>query len=268
MSTISNYLDLARLSVKTRVGYRFDFIAGSVGIILSNLINLGLILILTLQFKTLLGWNFWELVFMYNFWLFGHGFYSTFFRNIENLQTLVVSGDFDKLLVKPVNPLVQLIGSQFYFYGAGDWIISGTMLTLAYFQLHLSWGPVELAFFLISIPTAFLIETALSLILASLAFWLNKTEGLNWLVFQFNYGLTQKYPIDIYFPGFQVILTFIFPFAFMNYFPGVVLLGRMGDKVLFAPWVHFIGPLVAVVFCAVALIIWNRGIRVYKSSGS
>jgi len=265
---MSNYLDLARLSVKTRIGYRFDFIVGSVGIILSNLINLGLILILTLQFKTLLGWSFWELVFMYNFWLLGHGFYSTFFRNIENLQTLVVSGDFDKVLVKPVNPLVQLIGGQFYFYGAGDWIISITMLVVSYIQLGLTWGPLEWGFFLVSIPSAFLIETAISLILSSLSFWLNKTDGLNWLVFQFNYGLTQKYPIDIYFPGFQVILTFIFPFAFMNFFPGVVLLGRMGDKVLFAPWIHFIGPLVALVFCLGALAVWTKGIKNYKSSGS
>ena len=268
MSTLSNYLDLARLSVKTRIGYRFDFIIGSVGIILSNLISLGLILILTLEFNTLLGWSFWELVFMYNIWLFGHGFYSTFFRNIENLQTLVVSGDFDKILVKPVNPLIQLIGGQFYFYGAGDWAISLTMMGISYVQLGLSWGLLEIGFFMVSIICAFLIETAISLILSSLAFWVNKTDGLNWLVFQFNYGLTQKYPIDIYYPVFQGILTFVFPFAFMNYYPGVVLLGRMADKALFSPWIHYSGPLVAVIFVGIALAVWKKGLKAYKSSGS
>lgn len=268
MKSISDYLTLARLSVKTRIGYRFDFIVGSAGIVLSNLINLGLILILTLQFKNLGGWNFWELVFFYNIWLFSHAFYSTFFRNIENLQTLVVSGDFDKFLVKPVNPLIQLIGSQFYFFGAGDWLISGTMLVFSYAQLGLSWGLGEFAFFFLAVLCGFLIETALSLILSSLAFWLNKTDGLNWLVFQFNYGLAQKYPADLYFAPLRAVLTFVFPFAFMNFYPGVVLLGRLEDKFLYAPWVHLAAPGVALIFVVLALLVWNAGLRSYKSSGS
>lgn len=149
---------------------------------------------------------------------------------------MVVSGDFDKLLVKPVSPLVQLIGGQFYFYGAGDWIISGTLLILSYINLNLSWGVLEIGFFLISVVLGFVIETAIALGLSSLAFWLGKTDGLNWLVFQFNYGLTQRYPIDIYFPPLQALMTFIVPFAFMNFYPGVILLGRWGDKALFHPW--------------------------------
>lgn len=267
MNIMKGYLDLARLSVKTRIGYRFDFVVGSVGIVLSNIINLGLLLILTLKFDTLMGWNFWELVFMYNLWLFSHGFYSTFFRNIENLQTLVVSGDFDKMLVKPVSPLVQLIGGQFYFYGAGDWAISGTMLALSYVNLELAWGPGAWIFLVLAVVSGFLIETAISLILSTLSFWLGKTDGLNWLVFQFNYALTQRYPVDIYFAPLRVLLTFIFPFAFMNYFPGVVLLGRW-DKVLFHPLVHYAGPALALGLGALALVLWNRGLKAYKSSGS
>lgn len=83
MNSLDHYLELARLSLKTRIGYRFDFVVGAVGVILSNVINIGLILIITLRFDTLFGWNFWELVFMYNIWLFTHGFYSTFFRNVK-----------------------------------------------------------------------------------------------------------------------------------------------------------------------------------------
>lgn len=267
MKAWKHYLEFARLSVKTRVGYRFDFIVGAVGIIAANAINLGLFAVLTSFFPLVGGWNFWELVFLYNLWLLGHGFYSTFFRNVENLQTLIVSGDFDRFLLKPVNPLIQLMGSQFYFFGAGDWAVSITMLVVSGMELHLAWTAWHWVFLVLTVFSSMVLETALALILSTLAFWVSKAEAFMYLVFQFNYGMTQKYPIDLFPFSLQALLTFVFPFAFMNFFPALVLLGRT-DKTLFFPELHYAGPLVALVFLFLALGFWRIGLNHYKSSGS
>lgn len=262
-----NYREYARLSIKTRVGYRVDFTIGTVGVIASNALNLALFGVLTSFFPSIGGWNFWELVFLYNLWLLAHGFYSTFFKNIENLQTLIVSGDFDKFLLKPVNPLVQLMGSQFYFFGAGDWAVAVTMLLVAGSHLGLAWTAGIWLFFGLTIIASALLETAIALILSTLAFWFSRADALAGFVFQFNYGLTQKYPIDLFPLSLQGLLTFVFPFAFMNFFPAQILLGRP-DKALFFPELAWFGPLVALIFCAAALAFWRVGLNHYKSSGS
>lgn len=261
------YLHFARLSVKTRIGYRFDFLLGTAGVILANALNMALLFALTWSFPNLGGWGYWELVFLYNLWLAGHGFYSTFFRNIENLQDLIVTGEFDRFLLKPVRPLTQLVGSQFYFFGAGDWIIASLMMGLAAFQLGLVWTWGHWLFLALTLLCAVLIETALSLALSALSFWFTRSEALVYLVFQLNYGLTQKYPIDLFPRVFQVILTFAAPFAFMNFFPGVILLNRP-DKILWAEWVHYAAPLAALVTLGAAAWIWRAGLRKYDSTGS
>jgi len=267
MRLLKEYLSFAALSLKTRIGYRFDFILGSLGIILSNTVSLGLMLILILGFGTLGGWDIWELVFLYNLWLFSHGFYSTFFKNVENIQDLIQSGDFDRFLLKPVNPLVQVMGSQFYFFGAGDWVISTVFLVISSYHLGISWNLGLGLFFVVTVLASLLIETSLSLIINSLAFWFTRTEALSYLIFQFNYTLTQRYPIDIYFAPLPAILTFVLPYAFMNYYPGLVFLDKL-ERNPFASWVPFAGLGVGVVFALLAYGIWRMGLRRYDSTGS
>jgi ABC-2 type transport system permease protein len=267
MRAIKEYLAFAGLSIKTRIGYRVDFILGSLGIILSNGLSLGMMAVLVFGFGTLGGWGIWELVFLYNLWLFSHGFYSTFFKNVENLGELIRTGEFDRFLLKPVNPLLQLIGSQFYFFGAGDWLISSTLLAISSYHLGLQWTLAKVGFFVLTVLASVLIETALSLIVNVLAFWFTRVEALGYLVFQFNYTLAQRYPIDIYFAPLPAILTFLLPYAFINFYPGLFFLDKL-DHSPFGPVVPFLGLAVGLVFAFIAYSLWKVGLKHYDSTGS
>ena len=63
------------------------------------------------------------------------------------------------------------------------------------------------------------------------------------------------------------LLTFLVPIAFVAYFPATVLLGRT-DELQVSPLFAFAAPLAGVVWLSVAVLVFNRELGQYQSSGS
>jgi ABC-2 type transport system permease protein len=59
------------------------------------------------------------------------------------------------------------------------------------------------------------------------------------------------------------MLSWVIPFGFASFYPTTYFLRRA----VFAPYVHLV-PVVAVTFFLLALVVWNRGVRNYSSTGS
>jgi ABC-2 type transport system permease protein len=72
-----------------------------------------------------------------------------------------------------------------------------------------------------------------------------------------------KYPVSIYNRFVQIVITYILPFAFTAYFPASYFL--TGKDPLFC-----IGGTVVAgsLLFALALFVWNRGLKAYESAGS
>ncbi|MCI8800861.1 MAG: hypothetical protein HFH88_13775 [Lachnospiraceae bacterium] len=71
-----------------------------------------------------------------------------------------------------------------------------------------------------------------------------------------------KYPIGIYGRRMLLFTTFIIPYALVQYYPLLYVLGRRTEKIFI-----FL-PLLACWFLLPALGLWKFGVRHYKSSGS
>jgi ABC-2 type transport system permease protein len=67
----------------------------------------------------------------------------------------------------------------------------------------------------------------------------------------------------IYNAAIQFLLSWIIPFAFASLYPTVRYLGRSEFQKEF-----YLVPVVAVALTAIALFVWDRGVRQYKSTGS
>jgi len=78
----------------------------------------------------------------------------------------------------------------------------------------------------------------------------------------FNVNEFARYPLTIYHPIIQFLLTWIIPFGFASYYPASYLLGR--DVGLLA----WIGPLVAVILLFISYRVWLFGLRHYTSTGT
>lgn len=244
--------------------YRGDFITGIISVIISNGVTLSLIAILLGQFSSLGNWNLWEIVFLYNVFLLGHSINSIFFWHIRELDRYIVSGKFDQFLIRPVNPLVQLLGRELNYMGIGDIVVAVVGIYLSVHNLNLSWGYKEVFLFPVIILSGAIIEFSISLIFSSISFWvLNGAQAIYQIFMRFNL-LVQQYPVNIFGKWFQMVVTFIIPVAFINYYPSLLLLNKTD------PWVTlgYFSPLVSGALLVISLIIWRRGLERYSSSGN
>lgn len=266
MNAFQLYFRLIHISLLSRMQYRANFIVGLLGLIVWNVVNLGLIGVLVTQFTSLKDWTLWELVFLYCLWILGHSLYALFFSHTSQMEDYLIEGTFDQFLLRPASPLIQVLGREFQYIEIADALFALTGISLAYAQLGLHWDVWRWGFFVAAVISGAVIVFALNLLIACTAFWTGRSRGASFVARQF-YGLVQWYPIEIFGKAFRVIVTGLIPVAFMNYYPALLLL----DKLEYANagwWLSYLSPVVAVLLLGIVSFEWRLALKQYTSSGS
>ena len=246
--------------------YRLDFILRVTMGAIWNLTSLLFIWAVLSRFKSMAGWSQEEVFFVYTLRLLAHGCYCLLFHNVNVLSRHVRKGDFNRVLLRPLNPLVQLITWEYDPAGIGDLGLGLICFAAANRLLEFHWNPTAIAFLLLVVAGGCLIELSLFLLVNTLAFWITEANRLNWLVLTFSDDFA-LYPLDIYNTALQFIMTFIVPVGFMSYYPATFFLNRTGDTV-FAAILAYLTPLVGLVLLVIAYSFWQAGINRYQSTGS
>ena len=246
--------------------YRANFIAGLLGVIVWNIVNLGLMSILITRFTSLKDWTLWELVFLYCLWILEHSLYSVFFSHIRQLEEYLIEGAFDQFLLRPASPLIQLLGRELQYIETADIVIGVTGLSLAYVQLDLHWDIWKWGFFSVAVISGAIIVWAIDLLIACSAFWSGRSRGTFIIASPF-YQLVNQYPVDIFGNAFRILVTSFLPVAFMNYYPSLFLLDKL-DRAGSAWWLSYMSPVVALILIGIASIVWRLALKHYTSSGS
>lgn len=266
MNGFQLYFRLIQISLLARMQYRANFIAGILGLIVWNVINLGLIGVMVTRFTSLNTWTLWELVFLYSLWILGHSLYSLFFSQTTQMEDYLIEGTFDQFLLRPASPLIQFLGRELQYIEIADMLFGLTGISLAYAHLGLHWNGWQWSFFFIAIISGAIIELSMNLIIAFSAFWTGRSRGSFIIVNQF-YGLVQQYPLDIFGSVFRMIVTGLIPVAFMNYYPALMLLDKL-DRAVPWWWLGYMSPMVALLLIGIASGVWRLALRRYSSSGS
>jgi ABC-2 type transport system permease protein len=252
--------------IKSRMEYRLDFILRVTMGVIWNLTSLLFIWAVLARFKSMAGWSPEEVFFVYTLRLLAHGCYCLLFHNVQALSWYVRRGDFDRVLLRPLNPLVQLITWEYDPAGIGDLGLGFICIVVASHLLEFHWTLPAIAFLLLVMAGGCLIELSLFLLVNTLAFWITEAQRLRRIVITFsdNFAL---YPLNIYNAALQFVMTFLVPVGFMSYYPATVFLNRTED-VLFTPIFAYLTPLVGLVLLAIAYSFWRVGINCYQSTGS
>lgn len=223
------------------------------------------LLLLLSRFKTIAGWTLPELLLLHSLNVISYTLAASFvFHVARNIEQYVVTGELDTVLLQPVHPLVWLSG---YFYSPT--YISQTILGLGvlYFaasQLGVTWGPAVVLRLVVMIVGATFLQAALFLLSSSVTFW--SVRGGNISDALLSLRNLVSFPVSIYGTGVRLLLTFIVPVAFINYYPAGLLLNRP-EFAAVAPLV-IIAPLVGFTLFAASLWQWHRALRAYSGSGS
>jgi ABC-2 type transport system permease protein len=266
MGAIKLYFKYIGLNIRGQLQYRASFVMMTVGNLLVTIVDFIGIWVLFSRFGTLKGWSLWEIGLFYGIISLGFAIAEAFGRGFDTFALQVISGEFDRLLLRPRTTTLQVLAHDFQLLRAGRLTQGLVILIWASLHLGIKWTFFKVVLLLLSISGGVMIFTGLMVIQATMCFW--STQSLE-IVNSFTYGgvETAQWPLSIYNRWFVKIFIFIIPLACVNYFPAIAILGK--NDVLGSPvWFQWTSPVMGLLFLLVSIRIWEFGVRHYRSTGS
>lgn len=255
------YFKYLSIQVKSSMEYKKDFIISIISQILSSIFAFITIIFLFDKFGNIEGYNFKEILICFVISYAGFAFAECFFRGFDHFDRFLANGEFDRMLVRPRNILLQIIGgkvelSKFGRAGVGIIIILVLLATTPEL-LRID----KLITMILMLFGTIIIYACLFVLKAGITFFTTQSlEIMN--VFTDGGRDLAKYPLDIYHKVIKNFFTFIIPLAFVNYYPLLYIIERTNNKL------YIIAPLLTILFVIPCYIVWKIGLRKYKSIGS
>lgn len=257
------YLQYAKMGLKSQMIYKMSFFLLCVGqFFVPFFVFIGMFLLFQ-RFQTLDGWAFSEVALLYGITHMAFALSEALVRGFDAFPQLVKTGDFDRLLLRPVSTALQVMGWKFEFTRIGR-LLQGTLVFIWAIQnINIEWTFLKIVCLFGMVLGGIFIFSGLFIIFATMAFW--TIEGLEIAnIFTDGGREMSQYPLSIYAKGVQRFFTFIIPFAAVNVIPLRYLL----DKVPHATASYAFIPYLSILFIIPALLFWQFGVKHYKSTGS
>lgn len=247
--------------LKVMVEYRTDFLIGVASVFFIQFTSVFFIKVVFDHIQSLNGWGYYEVLFVFGVASTGRSIHHIFFDNLWVLGSQYIrSGNFDRLLIRPINPLFHLVADKVQQDGFGSLLIGILILVTAMPHLAIAWTTLHLLLLVVMILSSGAIFVAINLFFATFSFWMVDSLPLVWTMF--NISDFARYPITIYNKWFRVVLTWIIPYGFTAFFPSAYFVEASGYQLT-----SLLTPLVAVVSCLIAYAFWHRGLKSYTSTG-
>ncbi len=266
MEMLQLYLAFSKVNFLTQLEYRAQYVIRMLSKIIAWTAGFVLITVLLHKFKSIGGWSTYEVLFLYAMDVLSYSIAGTFFYSpFRNLGRNIQLGLFDEVLTKPVNPLLYYVCTKTSAGYTCNYIIALIIIGVSFSKLGIQLTLVKLLNLGLVIIGATLIQATGFMVTTIPSFWLVKSDSLYRLFFANLTGFLQ-YPLSIYNRSIQVVLTFVLPYAFINFYPAHYFLGK--TDALFHPYFQYLTPLVGLLAFALAYGFWKLGINNYQSTGS
>lgn len=253
------YFLLQRL--KILMEYRVNFMIGATSTIILQAAGLLTIWVVMGQVPSLNGWSLNEILLVYGLLTLSKSITHMFADNLWTIgMNYIRTGEFDRFLVRPIDPLFHLLADRFCHDGIGNFLVGAALVAQSTAALGIVWSPLNVGYLILAVLSGGAIFIALNLITATSAFWITESIPVTQIIF--NTHEFAKYPLTIYHQFIGILLTWLIPYGFAAFYPASHLLGR--DVGMLA----WMGPVVATVFVLIALRVWQIGLGHYSSTGS
>ena len=248
--------------LKVRLAYRVDFAVDLFANLVQAGVQLVILAVLFARVPSLRGWTYEQVLFIYGFSLLPLGLFNIVSINLYRFgERYVIEGHFDRVLLRPINPLAQIMFEEFNIAGVNEIAVGIGVMAHAGARLGLAWNPLDLALLLLLAVSSALVFTGIFLGLTSVSFWFEDRMGLAPPVY--NVIRFSRYPMTIFSPLVRLFLTFVLPFAWVAFYPATWFVGSPEVRRL-----ALLTPLVGTAVFGLAYVIWSRGVRRYASTGS
>lgn len=244
---------------------RWSFVLNMLGSMISDIPALLMLLVLFDNIEGLNNWTLPDVMFIYLLAHFSFGIHGVFFAGFRAISKLVQEGDYDRILVTPINNLVYISAKNFRINSLSHVIFGVVVFIVFKNDFNIIWNIKNILLFICATISAGLVHAALTLFIQSISFFLldvRSIQGIYVCMREFTW-----YPINLFHKIIQIVLFTIIPLAFVSFVPAGSLL--KSDYYLFLPtwvWNSFLG--IGVILFMLSLYIFKLCEKYYISTGN
>lgn len=206
------------------------------------------------------GWSQPEIIVMTGVGLIGSALTQLGF-GFRDISYRIIDGTLDTYLIRPVHPLFTILAERLSVFWVGTQSVAGTALIL----MGAKAG---------GLSTTDLLPAATTLVLGCMTYeaifgcislsslWFGRVSSIRDVLFSLT--SSKKYPTDVLPRTMGRVLTWILPLGLVATLPTKILLGKVAQPWTVVGW----ASLLAAFWALILLIVWNKGLTGYQSTGS
>ena len=252
-----------KMSFKKCLQYRLNFIITCVAVAPIHVLQMVFSWFIAKKFDGFGIWSGWNLIFLYGVLLTSYSIAQIFFRMLRFLENYVINGSLDKFLVKPQSILFGFVFENLGIHEIFCQLLpSVIVLIISCFYNRIYWNAAKVVVLVGALVGGAFIQMSIFLLIGCVSFWTVRSSQLSGIFFAFKDFL--NYPLYVYGKKIVAFLTYIFPLAFINYYPSLYILEREDAGNI----LNFMTVPVAVIVSGIAMFVWKISLEHYNSAGS
>lgn len=254
---------LVLVSIRSQMQYSASFLMLFAGHFLTTFVDIIGLWVLFDRFHIIQGWTLTDISLNYGIIQTGFALAEAFSRGFDTFQHMIKQGEFDRVLLRPISPLLQIAVQEVQLMRLGRLVQGLCVLIWSIYSLSIPLVSLNILIILCAILGGAALFYGLFVIQATLCFWTIETLELMNIA---TYGGLQMslYPMSIYKVSLRWIFTFLIPLSCVSYYPISAVL----KHTFLPPWVSLIIPLAGLAFLFLSCQLWRLGIKSYASTGN
>ncbi|MDO4977650.1 MAG: ABC-2 family transporter protein [Eubacteriales bacterium] len=272
--TLFHYLDVTLYCIRMSILTIFEYPAMILGWVLSNpiqfIVGFATIQFVVNEFGSINGWSYGQLAFLYGISVISHALSMIFFVQGWFMGFIVLEGEFDRYLTRPMSVLYQFFFTNINCIGFTDLIPGILVFLYGCHKISFSWNLANVLLILLLLIGATLIRGGVYIILGTTSFFTRSCNDFGQYT-QEIFDKTTMYPISMYPESLQFILTYLIPIGWVSFYPVSNLLGisQKGILPIGNPILAVMGTLLAgILVMIVSGTFFKIGLRRYESAGN
>ncbi len=255
------YLKYASIILRGQMQYKVSFVLTAIGQFLVSFTGFLGVYYMFNRFNSVDGFTFSQVLLCFGVLLASFSLAECFVRGFDTFRGIISNGEFDRIMVRPRNEILQVLSARIDFSRIGRFLVSVGLLVYAIANSGVTWAPDRILTLIFMVIGGFFVYAGLFVVYASICFF--TIEGLEFMnIFTDGTREFGKYPLSIYGEGVLKFLTYVIPIALFQYYPFLYLIGQSQNKL------YIFLPLIAALYIFPCLLFWKFGVKHYKSTGS
>lgn len=257
------YLKYFDIQLRSIMQYKTSFFLTAIGQGMTTFFSFLSMYFLFARFGSIKNYTFNEVLLCFSTIFMSFSLAECFGRGFDAFSGIISNGEFDRIMVRPRNEILQVIGSKIELTRIGRLAQALLIFIYGVTTCGVNWNPQKLLTLSLMIIGGMGLFFGLFMIYAAICFF--TLEGLEFMnIFTDGGRELAQYPLNIYKEWVLKFFTFIVPLAFINYYPFLYLIGKNQGHDIF----YMLSPMLSLLFIIPSYVLWRFGVSHYKSTGS